>query len=101
MAIRAGGEPSLALMSVGSDSPARGEPLLRWRSPENPMSTLFTLNDATESMEQESLDVGVAFVLEALDHAQGALCDVVVPFWLGIHLTLLLAFFFLYIFFVF
>ena len=27
-AIGAGGEPSLALMSVGSDSPTRGEPLL-------------------------------------------------------------------------
>ena len=34
-AIGAGGEPSLALTSVGSDSPARGEPLLWWASPED------------------------------------------------------------------
>ena len=40
---------------------------------------LFTLNDATESIERESLDEGIASVLEALDHAQGALPDVVVP----------------------
>ena len=40
---------------------------------------LFTLDDATESMELESLDVGIASVLEALDHAIGALHDVVVP----------------------
>ena len=30
-------------------------------------------------MEQESLDVGIMSMLEALDHAMGALCDVVVP----------------------
>ena len=41
---------------------------------------LFTLDDATESMEWESLDVGIESVLEALDHARGALCDVVIPF---------------------
>ena len=40
---------------------------------------LFTLDAAVESMEQESLDVGIASVLEALDHATGALCDVVIP----------------------
>lgn len=44
---------------------------------------LFTL-DATDalhprSMERESLDMGIMSVLEALDHARGALCDVVVP----------------------
>ena len=43
------------------------------------MSTLFTLDDAVESMERESLDVGIVFVLEALDHAMGALHDIVVP----------------------
>ena len=78
-AIEAGGEPSLALTSVGSDSPVWGEPLLRWVSPEDPTSTLFTLDDAAESMEWESLDVGVTSMLKALDHAQGALHDVVVP----------------------
>ena len=40
---------------------------------------LFTLDDAAESMEQESLDVGIASVLEALYHATGGLHDVVVP----------------------
>ena len=40
---------------------------------------LFALDDGVESMERESLDVGIASVLEALDHAKGALHDVVVP----------------------
>ncbi|XP_066373836.1 uncharacterized protein [Miscanthus floridulus] len=39
------------------------------------MSMLFTLDDNAKSMERESLDVGVAFVLEALDHARGDLAD--------------------------
>ena len=74
-----GGESSLALMSVGSGSPARGQPLLQWTDPQDPVSTLFTLDDAAESMERESLDVGIAFVLKALHHATDALCDVVIP----------------------
>ena len=41
---------------------------------------LFTLDDDAESMEWESLDVGIVSVLEALDHARGALRDVVIPF---------------------
>ena len=41
--------------------------------------TLLTLDHDVESMEWESLNVGIASVLEALDHARGALCDVVVP----------------------
>ena len=40
---------------------------------------LFTLDAAVESMEWESLDVGIASMLEALDNALGALRDVVVP----------------------
>ena len=40
---------------------------------------LFTLDDATESMERESLDVLITSMLEALDHAIGTLRDVVVP----------------------
>ena len=43
------------------------------------MLTLFTLDDATESMERESLDMGIVSVLEAMDHARGGLHDVVVP----------------------
>ena len=77
--IRTGGEPSLALTLVGYDSPTRSEPLLLWVSPEDPTLTLFTLNDAAESMEWESLDVGITSMLEALDHPQGALRDVVIP----------------------
>ena len=40
---------------------------------------LFTLDDAIESMERESFDVGIVSMLEALDHARGGLRDVVVP----------------------
>ena len=39
----------------------------------------FTLDDAAESIERESLDVGISLMLEALDDAQGALRNVVVP----------------------
>ena len=42
-------------------------------------SGLFTLDDDAESMEWESLDVGIVSVLEALDHTAGTLRDVVVP----------------------
>ena len=49
-------------------------------NPQDPASTLFTFNDATESMERESLDVGIASVLKALNHTTGALCDAVIPF---------------------
>ena len=45
--IGAGEEPSLALMSVDSDSPAWGEPLLWWVIPKDPTSALFTLYDDT------------------------------------------------------
>ena len=75
----AGGESSLALTSAGSGSLAQGEPLLQWVDPQNPVLALFPLDDATESMEWESLDVGIVSVLEALNHAMGALRDVVVP----------------------
>ena len=47
--------------------------------PQDPRSTLFTLDDVIESRERESLDVGIASVLKALDHATGTLRDVVVP----------------------
>ena len=40
---------------------------------------LFALDAAVESMEWESLDVGITSVLEALDHARGALRDIVIP----------------------
>ena len=59
---------------------AGGEsPLLQWMDPLDPASMLFTIDDAAESKERESLDIGIASVLEALDHATGALRDVVFP----------------------
>ena len=69
----------LALASGGSHSPVRGEPKLQWVDPQDPTSTLFSLDDATKSMEQESLNEGISTVLEALNQARGALRDVVVP----------------------
>ena len=79
VAERIGGESSLALTSRGSRSPAWDKPLLWWMNPQDPTSTLFTLDDATESMEQESLDEGIAIVLKALDHARGTLREVIIP----------------------
>ena len=55
-----GGGSSLALTSGGIHSPTRGEPLLRWMNPQDPTLKLFALDDATESMERESLDEGIA-----------------------------------------
>ena len=66
-------------MPMGSDSPTQSEPLLQWVSPEDPTSMLFTLDDAAERMEWESLGVVIVSMLEALDHALGTLRDVVVP----------------------
>ena len=43
------------------------------------MSTLFTLDAAVESMERESLNVGIVSMLKALNHTMGILRDIVVP----------------------
>lgn len=67
----AGRESSLAL--------TWGKPLLQWMDPQDVVSALFTLDDVAESIEQESLDVGIASMLEALNCAMGALRDIVVP----------------------
>ena len=69
----------LALASGGSHSPVRGEPQLQWVDPQDPTSTLFSLDDATKSIERESLNEGILAMLEALNQARGALRDVVVP----------------------
>ena len=79
VAERTGGESSLAPTLGGSHSPAQDEPLVRWVNPQDFSSTLFTLDDVAKGMERESLNKGIAAVLEALNHAWGALCDVVVP----------------------
>ena len=47
--------------------------------PQDPTSILFSLDDATESIERESLNEGISAMLEALNQARGALRDVVVP----------------------
>ena len=73
------GESSLALTLGGSRSPTRLEPLLRWTNLQDPTSTLFVLDDATESMEQESHDEGIVAMLKALDHARSALREVIIP----------------------
>ena len=43
------------------------------------MSILFTLDDATESIERESLNEGILAMLEALNQARGILRDIVIP----------------------
>ena len=72
-------ELSLALTSESHHPPARVEPLLRWVSPWDPSSELFTLDDAAEGMEREKLHEGFTAMLEALNQASGALHDVIVP----------------------
>ena len=73
-----GGSP-LALMSRGSHSPTRVESLLQWMDPQDPTSILFLVDDATESIERESLNEGISVMLEALNLARDALHDLVVP----------------------
>ena len=51
----------------GSHSPARGESLLQWMDPQDPTSTLFSLDDATKSIERGSLDEGISAVMSVLD----------------------------------
>ena len=50
-------EPPLALLSGGSRSPARGKPPLQWMAAQDPTLVLFSLDDASESLERESLNV--------------------------------------------
>ena len=40
---------------------------------------LFSLDDHSESMERESLDIRISTMLEVLDQARGALGEIVVP----------------------
>ena len=62
-----GRELSLVLISEGRHLPVRDEPLLRWVSPQDPSSEPFTLDDAAEGTEQESLNEGIMATLEALN----------------------------------
>ena len=76
---RTSGESPLALMSGGSHSPMRGESLLQWMDLQDPTSILFSLDDATESLERESLNEGISAMLEVLNQARGVLRDVIIP----------------------
>ena len=69
----------LALLSGGSRSLARGEPLLQWMAAEDPTSALFSLDDAAESMERENLDIGFSAMMDALSQASGVLHEILVP----------------------
>ena len=77
----AGGSPGVVAVveRISGGSPARGEPSLRWMAPQDPMSTLFSLDDASESMERESLDIGFSAMMDALSQARGILHDIIVP----------------------
>ena len=55
------------LVPGGSRSPMRGESSLRWMDPRDPASTLFSLDDATESIERESLDDGISAMMDVLN----------------------------------
>ena len=47
--------------------------------PQDPMSILFLLDDATESIERGSLDEGISVMMGVLDQAWVILHDVIVP----------------------
>ena len=72
-------EPPSAPLSGGDRSPAWGEPLLQWMAAQDPTSALFSLDDHSESMEWEGLDIGISTMLEAPNQARGALREIVVP----------------------
>ena len=72
-------EPPLALLSGGGHSPTRGEPPLQWMAAEDPSSTLFSLDDAAESLERENMDIGFSAALNALNEASGALREILAP----------------------
>ena len=76
---RTSGRSPLALMSGGSRSPAQGESPLQWMAPQDPTSTLFSLDDAAESIEWGSHDEGISVMMGILDLARVVLCDVIIP----------------------
>jgi len=72
-------EPPPAPLSGGVRSPARGEPPLQWMSPRDPSSVALSLDDHAESMERESLDLGISSMMESLNQAGEVLRGVFVP----------------------
>ena len=66
--------------------------------PQDPTSILFSLDDATESIERESLNEGISAMLEALNQDRGVLCDVIIPTGRVFAYSLLsLSYFFMYL----
>ena len=59
-------ELPLAPLSGGSHSPTRSVPPLQWMAAQDPTSALFSLDDHSESMEREGLDIGISTMLNAL-----------------------------------
>ena len=47
--------------------------------PKDLMSILFSLDDATESIERGSLDKGISVMMDVLNQARGILHDVIIP----------------------
>ena len=76
-----GGSPGVVAVveRISGGSPMRGEPPLRWMAPQDPTLTLFSLDDASKSMERESLNIGFLAMMDALSHARSVLHDVIVP----------------------
>ena len=56
-----------------------GEPSLQWMAAQDPTSVLFSLDDASESMERENLDIGFSAMMDALSQASGALREILIP----------------------
>ena len=69
----------LALLLGGSRSPMRSEPTLHWMDAQDLSSALFSLDDVAESVERENLDIGFSAVINALNQANGALREIIVP----------------------
>ena len=45
----------------------------------DPTLTLFSLDDATESIERGSLDEGISAMMDVLNQARGVLRDIIIP----------------------
>ena len=69
-------ESPLALLSGGSRSPTRGEPLLQWMAAQDPTSAL---SRSTIMPRAWSGRVRISTMLDALDQARRALREIVIP----------------------
>ena len=47
--------------------------------PQDPTPILFSLDDATESTEWESLNEGISAMMDILNQARGVLHDIMIP----------------------